>query len=152
MNDIILREIILVATILWIGFVSAISFMEAWLKFRAPGVTLQLGLGIGQLIFKALNKVELILALTIGVIGFLTQVTWNGREYVFYFISLGVLLLQTFWLLPVLDKRIKAHIDNIPLPKSNTHFIYIAAELVKVVSLIMCTTNVLRSINEVIIK
>ena len=36
---------------LWIGFVCAISFMEAWLKFRAPGVNLQIGLGIGRLNF-----------------------------------------------------------------------------------------------------
>ena len=41
----------LAGVFLWIGFVSAISFMEAWLKFRAPGVTLTLGLGIGRLVF-----------------------------------------------------------------------------------------------------
>ncbi|MEZ4923093.1 MAG: hypothetical protein R2780_08000 [Crocinitomicaceae bacterium] len=150
MNNLLLIELILVATILWIGFVAAISFMEAWLKFRAPGVTLQLGLGIGQLVFKALNKVELVLAFIIGIIGFLTQDSWNGLEYVLYFIALGVLLLQTFWLLPVLDKRIKAHLDNIPLPKSNTHFIYVAAELVKVFSLVMCAVHILRSINAII--
>lgn len=150
MNNLLLIELILVATILWIGFVAAISFMEAWLKFRAPGVTLQLGLGIGQLVFKALNKVELVLAFIIGIIGFLTQDFWNGLEYVLYFIALGVLLIQTFWLLPVLDKRIKAHLDNIPLPKSNTHFIYVAAELVKVFSLVMCAVHILRSINAII--
>lgn len=150
MNNLLLIELILVATILWIGFVAAISFMEAWLKFRAPGVTLQLGLGIGQLVFKALNKVELVLAFTIGIIGFLTQDSWNGLEYVLYFIALGVLLLQTFWLLPVLDKRIKAHLDNLPLPKSNSHFIYVAAELVKVFSLVMCAVHILRSINAII--
>lgn len=150
MNNLLLIELILVATILWIGFVAAISFMEAWLKFRAPGVTLQLGLGIGQLVFKALNKVELVLAFIIGIMGFLTQDSWNGLEYVLYFIALGVLLLQTFWLLPVLDKRIKAHLDNIPLPKSNTHFIYVAAELVKVFSLVMCAVHILRSINAII--
>lgn len=27
------------AVFLWISFVCAISFMEAWLKFRAPGIT-----------------------------------------------------------------------------------------------------------------
>ena len=43
---------------IWAGFVCAISFMEAWLKFRAPGVTLPVGLSIGRLIFSALNKVE----------------------------------------------------------------------------------------------
>lgn len=41
---------------LWLGFVCAISFMEAWLKFRAPHVTLVIGLSIGRLIFSALKN------------------------------------------------------------------------------------------------
>lgn len=39
----------------WLGMVVAISFLEAPLKFRAAGVTLQIGLGIGRLVFRALN-------------------------------------------------------------------------------------------------
>ncbi|HQO86046.1 MAG TPA: hypothetical protein PKX84_00190, partial [Bacteroidia bacterium] len=54
--------IALIASTLWIGFVSAISFMEAWLKFRAPGITIPLGLGIGRLVFNVLNKIEWVLA------------------------------------------------------------------------------------------
>jgi hypothetical protein len=42
--------------------VLAISFIETPLKFRAPGVTLQIGLGIGRLVFRALNACELALA------------------------------------------------------------------------------------------
>ncbi|GCE41717.1 probable conserved transmembrane protein [Rhodococcus wratislaviensis] len=34
-------------TFIWLGMVVAISFLEAPLKFRAPGVTVPLGLGIG---------------------------------------------------------------------------------------------------------
>lgn len=57
--------IALIITFLWIGFVCAISFMEGWLKFRAPGITLPLGLGIGKLVFNALNKVEWVFAIAI---------------------------------------------------------------------------------------
>jgi hypothetical protein len=39
----------------WLGMVLAISFLEAPLKFRAPNVTLQIGLGIGRLVFRALT-------------------------------------------------------------------------------------------------
>src|SRR5664279_3321230 len=42
----------------WLGMVLAISFLEAPLKFRAPGITLPLGLGIGRLVFRALNGCE----------------------------------------------------------------------------------------------
>ena len=34
----------------WLGMVMAISFIETPLKFRAPGVTLQIGLGIATLL------------------------------------------------------------------------------------------------------
>jgi hypothetical protein len=43
---------------IWFGMVAAVSLLEAPLKFRAPGVTLELGLGIGRLVFRALNCVE----------------------------------------------------------------------------------------------
>ncbi len=55
-------------TFVWLGMVLAISFLEAPLKFRAPNVTLQIGLGIGRLVFRALNTVEVVFALVIGAI------------------------------------------------------------------------------------
>lgn len=47
---------------IWLGMVLAISFLETPLKFRAPGITVPLGLGVGRLIFRALNAAELALA------------------------------------------------------------------------------------------
>ena len=55
------------AIFVWLGMVLAISFLEAPLKFRAPGVTLQIGLGIGRLVFGALNAVEAALAAVVVV-------------------------------------------------------------------------------------
>ena len=52
-------------TFVWLGMVTAISFLEAPLKFRAPGVTLPIGLGIGRLVFRALNIAELTLAVVL---------------------------------------------------------------------------------------
>jgi uncharacterized membrane protein (DUF485 family) len=78
--------IALICTFLWIGFVCAISFMEAWLKFRAPGITVPLGLGIGRLVFNALNKVELVFALIVII-----NIFWNTSE---------ILKWQNFFCLP----------------------------------------------------
>ena len=50
------------AVFIWLGMVLAISFLEAPLKFRAPGITIPLGLGIGRLVFRALNVCEVVLA------------------------------------------------------------------------------------------
>ena len=56
MNTTTVQQPIAVACLFtWIGFVCAISFLEAWLKFRAPGVTVPIGLGIGRLVFGALK-------------------------------------------------------------------------------------------------
>lgn len=55
------------ATFVWLGMVLAISFIEAPLKFRAPGITVPLGLGIGRLVFRALNVCELVLAAAVAV-------------------------------------------------------------------------------------
>lgn len=46
----------------WLGMVLGISFLEAPLKFRAPGITVALGVGIGRLVFRALNIAEAIFA------------------------------------------------------------------------------------------
>ena len=58
---------IVACTFIWAGFIGAISFMESWLKFRAPNLTMPVGLGIGKLVFSALNKVEWALAIVIGI-------------------------------------------------------------------------------------
>ena len=47
--------------------VLAISFLETPLKFHAPGVDLRVGLGIGRLVFRALNTVEAVLAALLTV-------------------------------------------------------------------------------------
>ena len=57
----ILREMI--STLIWIGFVLAISGMEAWVKFRAPVCPRAFKLDIGRTIFPALNAVECSLCL-----------------------------------------------------------------------------------------
>ena len=127
--------IALICTFLWIGFVCAISFMEAWLKFRAPGITVPLGLGIGRLVFNALNKVELVFALVviINIFWYSSDILkWQNLAFA---IPLALLLIQTFWLLPALDARAELHIQGQLVPSSNLHFYYVGIELVKVASL-----------------
>ncbi|NBG65669.1 hypothetical protein [Acidiluteibacter ferrifornacis] len=124
----------IVVTFLWIGFVSAISFMEAWLKFQANGITLSLGLGIGQLVFGALNKVEWIFAIAI-LVQYLNSRKLLSFSLGFYYISFSILILQTFWLLPDLDARAELIIQGQIVPSSYLYFYYIALEVIKVICL-----------------
>ncbi len=127
-------QVAIATVFLWIGFVCAISFMEAWLKFRAPGVTLPVGLGIGRMVFSALNKVEWVFAIAI-LINLVWSGSWFSPNAVLMYIPLALLLLQTFWLLPALDIRAEMHIQGQTVPSYPVHIYYIAAELLKVLSL-----------------
>ena len=119
---------------IWIGFICAISFMEAWLKFQAPGISLGLGLGIGKLVFSTMNKIEWLFAILILFYIFQLKKIWTPKNIAF-FITILILSIQSFWLLPALGKRADLIIaGNLP-PKSSIHFYYIGLETIKFASL-----------------
>jgi len=114
----------------WLGFVLAISFLEAPVKFSTPTLTLPVGLDVGRHVFYALNKAELVfLVLTILFIFF-------GRiqfaVIIFCFLLAVILILQTFWLLPQLSARVDIYLRGDIPADSNVHIIYILMEAVKV--------------------
>ncbi len=118
---------------IWIGFVCSISFMEAWLKFRAPNVTVPIGLSIGRLIFGALNKVEWVIAILITAWASYHKI--GARSLAFFFIPLAVLLFQTIFLLPALKLRVDMVLQGIELSPSLLHVYYLIGESLKVVFL-----------------
>lgn len=122
---------------IWLGFVAAISFMEAWLKFKAPGIDIPLGLGIGRLVFNALNKVEWVCFILILMQLFVYHRFATPNQWISTGILLIILLVQTFWLLPILDSRAELIINHQPLPPSNFHFYYVSLEIVKVAVLLL---------------
>ncbi len=126
----IFRILQIAVPFIWFGCVGAISFMEAPLKFTAPNITLALGLGIGRIVFQTLNKIELLLALLIIVSFFMNRPKSRFPLYLFGVIFV-LLILQTFWLLPVLDARAETIISGGVPPDSILHFIYIAFDALK---------------------
>ena len=126
------------AVFLWLGMVLAISFLEAPLKFRAPGITIQLGLGIGRLVFKALNLCEVVLAAPalVGVV--------IGRAPVGVLVALGVAVValgaQVLAVRPALTRRSDAVLADASVAesgRSHAHFVYVGFELAKVVALLV---------------
>lgn len=51
--------------LVWTGLVLGISFLEAWVKFRAPFLPLHLGLDVGRTVFPTLNAAEVAMAATL---------------------------------------------------------------------------------------
>lgn len=135
MSYIIKHPILLISIFLWLGFVLAISFMEAWLKFRAPGVTLPVGLSIGRLIFSVLNKIEWVFIIVIITHFFLFRSSFQNYQIVIILTLLVVLILQTFWLLPKLDARAELHIEGAIVKSSFFHLYYVIGEVLKVIGL-----------------
>lgn len=124
-------------TFIWTGFLLAISFMEAWLKFQAPGVTIAIGLSIGKLVFGALNKVEWVLIIIIFAnLYFVRQRLFSYRNLLFFTAAL-MTALETFWGLPALDKMadqiIAGGVDTAPA----LHVLYVTFEVIKLIALIL---------------
>ncbi|MBF6166587.1 hypothetical protein IU486_17785 [Streptomyces gardneri] len=131
--DTIAQHILWFLPMLWLGMVLAISFLEAPLKFRAPGVTLPLGLGIGRLVFRALNVAEVALAALLVVAALIIgpgRATW-------WWLGAAVILLavQILAVRPPLSRRADRVLAGEELPRSHAHFWYIGLEVVKVVAL-----------------
>jgi hypothetical protein len=97
-------------------------------------MTLALGLGVGRLVFYALNKVELVLAV-LFVVALLSHRPATRFAIGAAGVVIALLLLETFWLLPALDARAEAVISGAAQPFSYTHIIYIAFDALKFILL-----------------
>ena len=129
----VLRVLRSALAFVWFGAVGAISFMEAPLKFGAPNLTRPVALEVGYIVFHALNKVEWTLCILLGVT-FIFLRPGKGAIAV-YLALLTILILQTFWLFPVLDERTIAIINSRNVGESNFHLFYVVFEVIKVVLL-----------------
>ncbi|RBW56493.1 hypothetical protein DS884_13575 [Tenacibaculum sp. E3R01] len=137
---------IIVITFIWIGFVGAISFMESWLKFQAPNMTTELGLGIGQLVFRALNIMEIIFLISISVHIISLYNKESKLIHYSFLIVVAIILIQTTWLLPILNERAEKIIQGITVSKSNAHLIYILLEVIKIVCLFIFGIKLLKKL------
>ncbi|MGW3248578.1 hypothetical protein [Streptomyces sp. NPDC001070] len=124
------------AVFVWLGMVAGISFLEAPLKFRAEGITVPLGLGIGRIVFRALNRVEAVLA-AVAVAAAVYETPGpvalgSGAG------ALAALVVQTAVVRPALGRRTAAVIAGEPVPRGRAHLGYVALEVVKVLCLAGC--------------
>lgn len=128
-------EIVEAVSWLWLGMVLAISFLEAPLKFRAPGVDLRTGLAIGRLVFRALNGVEAALAVVL-----VAGLVWGrptGSLLVAGIAAAVLLALQLLAVRPALTRRSDAVLAGQDGPRSTAHLWYVGLEVLKVAALVV---------------
>jgi hypothetical protein len=122
-------------TFVWLGMVLAISFLEAPLKFRAPNVTLQIGLGIGRLVFRALNTLEVAFALVIVAI--VASGPTPPRIAVAFAVAIAALAIQLVAVRPRLTRRSDQVLAGSEGPRSHAHYVYVGLEAAKTVALLV---------------
>jgi hypothetical protein len=122
-------------TFVWLGMVLAISFLEAPLKFRAPEVTLRIGLGIGRLVFRALNTAEVCFALVIVAI--VVAGPTPARIAIAVAVAVAALAVQLVAVRPRLTRRSDHVLAGLDAPRSRAHYVYVGFEVVKAVALLV---------------
>jgi hypothetical protein len=128
-------------TFVWLGMVLAISFLEAPLKFRAPNVTRQIGLGIGRLVFRALNSIEVLFAVVIAALITVSPPTVSALAA--FATAFTMLAAQLIAVRPFLNRRSDKALAGLNAPRSRGHYAYVGLEVIKVAALAVAGTLLL---------
>ena len=128
-NKIFLKVLIISLSFIWVGAVFSISFVEAPLKFQAPNITTALALGIGKIVFQALNIIEWVISALIIISLIVLQS--DKKVWLLYLLPVSILMVQSIYSLPVLMERADLVIANEPLPESYYHIVHGVFEVVK---------------------
>ena len=116
----------LVIPAIWLGLIIAIDLIEAPLKFQAPGITIPLGLGIGRLVFTAMNIVEGVLALIL--IAAVVTTRQIRPAWTLLATIVGLLIVKVAVVRPLLNARTEAVLAGTAEAGSSVHIIYIALD------------------------
>ena len=113
----------------WFGMTAGVSLLATPIRFTASTITRPIALDVGQVVFAALNKAELIALVVLMIV-----VRASGQARSMWTVC-GVLALiviaQSAWLLPELTLRTQMVIDGREPPQSYVHAIYSTLELAK---------------------
>jgi hypothetical protein len=138
----IAHRLLICISLVWLGMILGISFLEAPLKFMAPSVTPEIGMSIGRQVFSVFNKIECAMALAMAIMIVIAR--QKDRLLIYPGIVWLSLALQTFWLLPVLYDRVELIIQGQTPTPSPIHSIYILLEISKAIALAVYGYRVIR--------
>ncbi|WP_040163403.1 hypothetical protein [Microbacterium gorillae] len=125
----------LVVPALWLGLIIGLAFLEAPLKFQAPGITTALGLGIGRLVFFALEIASWVLLLVMSVLA-LRRPRISRTDWMLLAVTWVVMAVQTFVVRPPLNARSDIVIAGGDAGDSVLHYAYIVTDVALVVLLV----------------
>ena len=123
----------------WAGIIIGVSLIATPVKFQAPSLTMPVGLEVGRYTFRLLAHVELCFLIAVLI------AAGVARPRPITLLVLGLIaiqmLLQRYWLLPVLDNRVSQILAGNAVSVSIHHRVYAVMEIAK--SALLITAAVL---------
>ena len=123
----------------WAGIIIGVSLIATPVKFQAPSLTMPVGLEVGRYTFRLLARIELCFLIAVLI------AAGVARPRPITLLVLGLIaiqmLLQRYWLLPVLDNRVSQILAGNPVSVSIHHRVYAVMEIAK--SALLITAAVL---------
>lgn len=129
-----LTQLIAIIAFLWAGMIIGISFLESWVKFRAPTLTKSIGLDVGRTVFSYFHKVQHGLAVLILLL--IISVNASNASYCVLAGILSLLFIQSIFLLPILNERVSIILAGKTPAPSRVHAYFGMAEITKLALLI----------------
>lgn len=112
-----------------------ISFLESWVKFRAPSLQKSVGLDVGRTVFNIFQKVQISFLFVIFSSSLVFQIS-NINWIILLNLTL-ILYLQFFWLFPKLANQVDFIIAGGQSTSSSVHQLYGVLELIKFILLLI---------------
>jgi hypothetical protein len=116
----------------WLGLLIGVAFLATPAKFLAPSLSLPVALDVGRSTFHIFNKVEWVLAAVLIVLPSGGGTVWPR---ILAIVTGLLVIVETFWMLPLLDVRISLIIAGKTPPPADLHQVYIAMEVAKLLVL-----------------
>ncbi len=135
---------LMIVALLWSGMILGISFLESWVKFRAPRLNKIVGLDVGRTVFGIFHKVQMGILLIMIVLSIFTVLSWY--EWLTLCFLIVILLSQTFLLMPRLNQRVTLITAGVQPPKSFIHTLYGLLELGKLLFLLELAINIAKNL------
>ncbi len=114
---------------LWAGIVIGVSLIATPVKFQAPSLTIPVGLEVGRYTFRLMGRLELCFLIAAIIAAGLAQP--RLLSVVALALVIVEVVLQRYWLLPVLDGRVSEILAGGPISFSIHHWVYAVMEGLK---------------------
>lgn len=128
-----LLALLIAQALFWLGLLVGVAFLATPIKFLAPSLELPVALDVGRQTFAAFNTLELLLGLMLTLTAwFRYRAGVNASGTLLSSCSLlALVLLQSLWLLPVLDARVAIILQGGTPPPASLHLLYIGVDVIK---------------------